>query len=128
MKKRKRPWGREGGGLLAVCLVPLLLGACESDGKSSPKSTTSSTSTADPAVAATLPEAPAASINAAANDADRSFPLDATPSPDGKDVYYAALSTDSDGNRIAGVFHTAAEGGTVTTLASGDPLSAPIGI
>jgi hypothetical protein len=128
MKKRKRPWGREGGGLLAVCLVPLLLGACESDGKSSPKSNASSKSPGDPAVAATLPEAPSVSINAAANDADRSFPLDATPSPDGNDVYYTALSTDADGNRVAGVFHTAAEGGAVTSLASGDPLSAPVGI
>src|ERR1700759_5032241 len=120
MKMRKRPWGREGGRLLAVCLVPLSLGlgACESDGKSAPKSTMSSKSTADPAVAATLPEAPPASLNAAANDADHSFPLDATPSPDGKDVYYTALTTDADGNRVAGVFHTAAEGGNVSTVAS----------
>src|SRR5205085_11032391 len=99
MKMRKCPWGREGGGLLAVCLLPLSLGlgACESDGKSSPKSTTPSKESADPAIAATLPEAPGASINAAANDTDRSFPFDATPSPDGKDVYYTALSTDADG-------------------------------
>src|SRR5690349_20209016 len=98
MKKRKRPWGREGGGLLAVCLVPLSLGlgACESDGKSSSKSNASSKPSGDPAVAASLPEAPPVSINAAANDAARSFPLDATPSPDGNDVYYTALSTDAD--------------------------------
>jgi hypothetical protein len=128
MKQRMRAWGRVGGGLLAVCLVPLVLGACESDDKGTPKSTTSKTSPPDPAVAASLPEAPSVSIQAAANDTDRSFPLDATPSPDGKDVYYVALSNDSDGNPVAGVFHTAAGGGNVTPLASGDPLSSPVGI
>jgi len=126
--KRKRAGGREGGSLLAVALIPLALGACSTDSAPAQHGSTKPMATADPAIGSTLPAAPSVAISAAANDMDRSFPLDATPSPDGASVYYTALSTDADGNRIAGIFQVPADGGQVTPLSSGDPLAAPVGI
>jgi hypothetical protein len=114
--------------LLAIALIPLAVGACSTEGSTTSHVTSPPKTTADPAIGSTLPEGPSVAINAAANDSDRSFPLDATPSPDGSNVYYTALSNDADGNRVAGVFSVAADGGNVTMLASGDPLAAPVGI
>jgi DNA-binding beta-propeller fold protein YncE len=50
-------------------------------------------------------------------------PLDATPSPDGKEVYFTARNTDG-----VGVFKASASGGTITPLHVGDPISGPVGI
>src|SRR6185503_12836684 len=52
-----------------------------------------------------------------------SAPLDATPSPDGKEVYFTARNADG-----SGVFKAAASGGTITPLHVGDPISGPVGI
>jgi len=51
-------------------------------------------------------------------------PFDATPDPEGTNVYFTALAADG----TPGVFKTGAAGGPVTTLVSGDPLVAPFGI
>jgi DNA-binding beta-propeller fold protein YncE len=74
-------------------------------------------------------EAKTPDIKAAANDAMIRAPLDATPSPDGKHVYYTAFKRGDDGEDVPGVFGVAADGsGAITTLAEGAPLSAPVGI
>ena len=52
-----------------------------------------------------------------------SAPLDATPSPDGKEVYFTARTAEG-----SGVFKTSASGGTITPLHVGDPISGPVGI
>lgn len=52
-----------------------------------------------------------------------STPLDSTPDPDAKTIYFTAQS---DGT--PGVFRVAVAGGAVTPLAVGAPLSAPLGI
>jgi DNA-binding beta-propeller fold protein YncE len=72
-------------------------------------------------------EKPSIAINAAANDSAVKSPFDATPSPDGKTVYYTALRDESD-ERVPGIFKVAASGGDISELASGDPLAAPLGI
>jgi hypothetical protein len=66
-------------------------------------------------------------INVAANDPAIRSPFDATPSPDGKTVYYTALREES-GERIPGIFKVPASGGEIEMLASGEPLAAPLGI
>src|SRR5215470_5162214 len=111
MWKPKRAGSRpSAGGLFAVALLPLALASCQSDeGRSS--GSTKPKPERDPAIGSTLPEAPAPAMNAAANDTTRSFPLDATPSPDGSVVYYAALSSNEEGDRVAGVFRVGADGG-----------------
>jgi sugar lactone lactonase YvrE len=50
-------------------------------------------------------------------------PLDAVPSPDGKEVYFTA-----NGSSGAGVYKVASTGGSFTALASGAPLVAPNGL
>lgn len=68
-------------------------------------------------------------MNAAANDARVRAPMDATPSPDGKLVYYTALQRDAAGDDVPGVFAVAADGsGEIETLAVGGMLAAPVGI
>lgn len=66
-------------------------------------------------------------INVAANDPAVQSPFDATPSPDGKTVYYTALREES-GERVPGIFKVPASGGEIEVLASGEPLAAPLGI
>ena len=51
-------------------------------------------------------------------------PFDATPDPDGKNVYFTA----ADPTLGAGVFKIPADGGAVTTVHAGDPFAAPFGI
>jgi DNA-binding beta-propeller fold protein YncE len=67
------------------------------------------------------------SLDAAANDDAVQSPFDATPSPDGSEVYFTAL-IEQDGDDVPGVFHVAATGGEPETLAVGEPLQAPVGI
>lgn len=74
------------------------------------------------------PEAPALNISVAANDAMSPAPLDATPSPDGKQIYYTALGSDENGEPAPGVFSVAASGGEITRLAVGEPLIAPVNV
>ena len=56
-------------------------------------------------------DAPDPKITVAANDAMSPAPFDATPSPDGKQVYYTALSSSDDGEPAPAVFAVAASGG-----------------
>ncbi len=51
-------------------------------------------------------------------------PFDATPDPDGQNVYFTALTMDG----TPAVFKVAASGGPVTALVTGDPLVSPFGI
>jgi DNA-binding beta-propeller fold protein YncE len=63
-------------------------------------------------------------IEPAANGNDFMSPFDATPDPEGKDVYFTALTREGE----PGVFKTSAKGGPITRLHVGEPLSAPFGI
>jgi sugar lactone lactonase YvrE len=72
-------------------------------------------------------------IGPAANDPGIVTPVDATPSPDGKDIYYIANAKVPDEDNIGSVeqpaiFKVAAAGGAITKLFQGDPLVAPFGI
>ncbi len=60
---------------------------------------------------------------AANNGAVFTAPLDATPSPDGKEVYFTARNEEG-----VGVFKAAASGGTITALHVGEPMSTPVNI
>ena len=63
--------------------------------------------------------------NGVSSAGDFMAPFDATPDPDGKFVYFTALTKDGD----PAVFKaTAAKGGAVTKLASGPPLASPVSI
>src|SRR5260221_6514682 len=125
-RERHRIWREHAAGL-GVALVSLALGACQSDDAKAPAKT-KPTAEQDPATGATLPEAAPLAISVAANDETRSSPFDATPSPDGKDVYYTALSVSPEGDKLPGLYRVSANGGAVETLTSGDPLAAPVGI
>jgi len=64
-------------------------------------------------------------IASATNSADFTSPFDATPDPDGKNVYFIALTPDGD----PGIFKVgAAQGSPVTKLFSGAPLGSPVNI
>jgi sugar lactone lactonase YvrE len=73
------------------------------------------------------------SIAPVANDANIESPVDATPSPDGQDIYFIANSKvpgeDNLGySRQAAIYKVSATGGPITKLHQGDPLVAPFGI
>jgi DNA-binding beta-propeller fold protein YncE len=63
-------------------------------------------------------------IQKVANDSTFSSPLDATPSPDGKAIYFTAIGADGSG----GVFTVGAGGGPTKRLDSGNVLVSPFGI
>ena len=67
----------------------------------------------------------------AANDTSTLAPVDATPSPDGKRIYYLAVSNDGSDQPHAGVFAVDADAegnGELEELTMGDPLLTPLGI
>lgn len=72
-------------------------------------------------------------IGPVANDPGIEMPVDATPSPDGKEIYFIANSklADEDNigfSRAAAIYKVSAAGGAITKLFQGDPLVAPFGI
>jgi sugar lactone lactonase YvrE len=74
------------------------------------------------------------SIDPAATGGDVTLPVDATPSPDGKDIYFIAYPK-RDGEdpglsktQLPAIYKTAASGGTPQKLHEGAPLGAPFGI
>lgn len=72
-------------------------------------------------------------LSPAANDPNIESPIDATPSPDGKDIYFIANSKIPDEDNIgfarqAAIYKVSAAGGPIQKLAQGDPLVAPFGI
>lgn len=78
-----------------------------------------------------LPAGPAPMLAVAANDATTLGPVDAAPSPDGKRIYYLAVSNDGSDQPNAGVFAVDADAegsGEIEELASGQPLLTPLGI
>jgi sugar lactone lactonase YvrE len=68
-----------------------------------------------------------------ANAPEAAMPVDATPSPDGSQIYFIAFSSrqDADGlktERVPAIFKVAASGGAPAKLFEGDPLQSPFGI
>ncbi|MDF2693817.1 MAG: uncharacterized protein K0S65_2200 [Labilithrix sp.] len=75
----------------------------------------------------------APTIGPVANDPGIEMPVDATPSPDGKDIYFIANSKVADEDNIGflrqtAIYKVSAAGGAITKLFQGDPLVAPFGI
>jgi sugar lactone lactonase YvrE len=73
------------------------------------------------------------SIAPVANDANIVMPVDATPSPDGQDIYFIANSKVPDEDNLGfarqvAIYKVSATGGPITKLHQGDPLIAPFGI
>jgi len=73
-------------------------------------------------------------IDAVANAPEAAMPVDATPSPDGKDIYFIAFSSrmDADGirmERVPAIYKVSATpGGAPQRLFEGEPLQSPFGI
>jgi sugar lactone lactonase YvrE len=73
-------------------------------------------------------------IDPVANAPEAAMPVDATPSPDGKDVYFIAFSSklDADGlrmERVPAIYKTSATpGAPAAKLFEGEPLMSPFGI
>src|SRR4051794_21750460 len=66
-------------------------------------------------------------ISAVANAPEAQSPVDATPSPDGSQIYFLAFSSrqDADGlkmERVPAIYKVAATGGPPAKLFEGDPL------
>lgn len=73
------------------------------------------------------------SISPVANAAEAESPVDATPSPDGNDIYFIAHTrkADPDGlgfERVPAIFKVSATGGPLTKLHEGAPLGSPFNI
>jgi DNA-binding beta-propeller fold protein YncE len=120
-------------GLVSAVLALALFGCdSSSDPKNKPAADMADQehdSNADPGNGdATLTEIASPEIAVAANDKDVRAPMDATPSPDGKRVYYTALQRGEPGEDTPGVFSADASGGDIETLALGGLLQAPVGI
>ncbi len=73
-------------------------------------------------------------IDPVANAPEAAMPVDATPSPDGKDIYFIAFSSrmDADGirvERLPAIYKVSATpGGAPQKLFEGEPLQSPFGI
>ncbi len=72
-------------------------------------------------------------IDPVANAPEAAMPVDATPSPDGSQIYFIAFSSrkDADGfkmERVPAIYKVAATGGAPAKLFEGDPLQSPFGI
>lgn len=68
-----------------------------------------------------------------ANAPEAAMPIDATPSPDGTEIYFLAFSArkDADGlknEQVPAIYEVAATGGTPAKLFEGEPLMSPFGI
>jgi len=64
---------------------------------------------------------------------EAAMPVDATPSPDGSQVYFIAFSSRADADnlkveRVPAIYKVAATGGAPTKLFEGEPLQSPFGI
>jgi sugar lactone lactonase YvrE len=72
-------------------------------------------------------------IDPVSNVPEAAMPVDATPSPDGSQIYFIAFSSrpDADGlkmERVPAIYKVGAGGGTPAKLFEGDPLQSPFGI
>jgi sugar lactone lactonase YvrE len=72
-------------------------------------------------------------IGPVANDPGIEMPVDATPSPDGKEIYFIANAKVADEDNIgfyrqSAIYKVSAAGGAITKLFQGEPLVAPFGI
>jgi sugar lactone lactonase YvrE len=73
------------------------------------------------------------SIAPVANAAEAENPVDATPSPDGNDIYFIASTRKADPEglgfeRVPAIFKVSAKGGPLTKLFEGAPLGSPFNI
>lgn len=73
------------------------------------------------------------SIAPVANAAEAENPVDATPSPDGNDIYFIAFTRKADPEglgfeRLPAIFKVSAKGGPLTKLHEGAPLGSPFNI
>lgn len=64
---------------------------------------------------------------------EAAMPVDATPSPDGSQIYFIAFSSRADADnlkmeRVPAIYKVAATGGAPTKLFEGEPLQSPFGI
>jgi len=109
--------------LAAAALLTFASVGCSSSGSGNGNGS-SGTSSGDPGPQPNPPPAGSLGITKAANDAQFMSPFDATPDPDGKVIYFTAVS------RTAGpaVFKVGADGTGLTQLFAGDPLVSPFGI
>jgi sugar lactone lactonase YvrE len=110
--KRARRFGRIAMILGAVATASIASAACSDESTSDGKKPT---------------------IGPVANDPGIEMPVDATPSPDGKDIYFIANSKVADEDNIgfgrqAAIYKVSASGGPITKLHQGEPLVAPFGI
>ena len=72
-------------------------------------------------------------LDPVANAPETAMPVDATPSPDGSQIYFIAFSSraDADGlkmERVPAIYKVAATGGAPAKLFEGEPLQSPFGI
>jgi sugar lactone lactonase YvrE len=119
--KKARRAGHVAAILGAVTVAALTTAACGSNKSDSGNDQNPGGNAGKPAIAQ------------AANDPSFENPVDATPSPDGKDVYFIANTKTGDEDNIGtirqpAIFKVAAAGGAVTKLFEGAPLVAPFGI
>ena len=128
-------WQRAGSAVAFGTLVIASVAGpgCSSD-DSNPSATTTTTTTTSSSSSGTggsggMGEGGAAQgdldLYQAANNGEQfSSPFDATPDPDGENVYFTGIN--ADGN--AAVFKAPAAGGDAATLSTGDLMVAPFGI
>jgi sugar lactone lactonase YvrE len=113
-RARRQPW-RRGISLLFLC-------GCA-------QATSGPAQPSDEQVTGTELRGP--SLSVAANDRSTLAPVDATPSPDGKRIYYLAVANDGSDQPSAGVYAVDADAqgaGEIEELTLGAPLLTPLGI
>jgi sugar lactone lactonase YvrE len=120
-----RTWPPRRATARGACLWLVLAAACGSSDKDSGPTKPADDS---PHRVAEPSEGPAVNIALAANDPMSPAPFDATPSPDGKQVYYTAMGSDENGEPAPGVYSVAASGGQISRLAAGAPFVAPVNV
>jgi hypothetical protein len=110
--------------LAAAALLTFASVGCSSSGSGNGNGTGGTSSGGPNPPPGTPPAAGTLGIAKAANDAQFVSPFDATPDPDGKFIYFTAVS-------LAGgpaVYKVGADGQGLTQLFAGDPLVSPFGI
>jgi hypothetical protein len=119
--KKKSRFLLQGAVVLGTIAVAVLSAACSSESSDDKKNEEQKEAAGD------------ISIAPVANAAEAENPVDATPSPDGNDVYFIASTrkADPDGlgfERVPAIFKVSATGGPLTKLYEGAPLGAPFNI
>jgi hypothetical protein len=119
--KKKSRLLLQGAVVLGTIAVAVLSAACSSESSDDKKNEDQKDQAGD------------ISIAPVANAAEAENPVDATPSPDGNDIYFIASTrvADPDGlgfERVPAIFKVSAKGGPLTKLHQGAPLGSPFNI